>query len=415
MHSKKLHMNLTDRILENEAVQQAAMSNDLAAIKTAAEIQASVTPARTDRMHIALIVALGTLVFQIIQFGWSTWLQVRSQEDAQWRAAVQTVSLEKGDKALYGALNVETFYHSSRYRSEALSLVASSLPYFTNADSFDQVFFTLKGNVSANNEGLLYAVNRNIGVSYGKDFQNIALACPSFGQKIYGTDRQDQILVRLDAVFDERVESLRDDEVVTAIMQPSCAKGTDSLSHDLWLRTFEFDSMAGYIIEYWRGHGRDIKSKPLSRQSLQIHAVPGPGTDLDLSKTIFRLDKNSVLDMTYLDLSGFYFTDAYLGRADLSHSSLRYANLAQTDLSGATLTGTDMRGANIDQADLSRVVIDASDIPLWKGVCNAATAHFSDTSRSLLDAYHLLNNDSASSASCPAPHSPPLNGPLPGS
>jgi hypothetical protein len=407
-------MDLAGQILESEAVQQAALSNDLAVIKTAAEIQASVTPARTDRMHIAIIVALGTLVFQIIQFGWSTWLQVRSQEDAQWRAAVQTVSLEKGNKALYGALNVETFYQSSRYRPEALSLVASSLPFFTNSDAFDEVLLTLIGSLSADSEGLLYAINRNIGVSYGEDFQNLALTCPSFGRKIYGTDRQDQILVRFDAIFDERVESLRDDEVVTAIMPPSCAKGTGSLNQDIWLRTYEFDSMAGYIIEYWRDHGRDLRSTPLPQQSLPSHAVPGPGTGPDLSHTIFRLDKNAVLDMTYLDLSSFNFTGAYLGRADLSHSSLRNANLAQTDLSGALLTGTEMRGANIDQADMSKVVIDASDIHLWQGVCNAATAHFSDTSRSLLDAYHLLNNDSASSVHCPAPHSPLPNGPLPG-
>jgi uncharacterized protein YjbI with pentapeptide repeats len=109
--------------------------------------------------------------------------------------------------------------------------------------------------------------------------------------------------------------------------------------------------------------------------------------------------------MTYLDLSGFIFAGSYMGRVDLSHSSLRNANLAQADLSGAKLTGTDVRGANIDQADLSRVVIAPSDIPLWQNVCNAETARLSDASKSLLAANHLLAND----ASCPAALPPASN------
>jgi Pentapeptide repeats (8 copies) len=394
-------MDLTDDILKNAELKRAASSSDLEEIKIAAEIQERLAPQPKNSANIALIIALGTLAFQVFQFGLSTWFQVRSQEDTQWRTAVQTISRQKGEESLKGALNVETFY-GTRYRVGALKLVAASLPYFTDANGFDQVFVNLRDNLRPEDEMLMYEVNRAVRSNYSDDFAATIKLYPSSKNEI-GEGRLPQLF---GIVLSESIDNAK--KTLDGKAAPDSYR-SDSLETDVKVHQWEIDSLTGYIVGYWRSHGRDLSIAGTPNKCRTSSAVVSYGTGPDLSSTIFRPDKGKPLDMTYLNLSGFNLSESYLGNANLSWSSLRNTNLSGSDLSHATLSGADLRGANLDQADLSNVELDlehpekgsASIDDLWHDLCNAQTAKLSENLRKALKPNDFLTNDKEHPNRCP--------------
>jgi hypothetical protein len=87
---------------------------------------------------------------------------VQSQEDSQWRSALEKISIDT-QAAHIGALEMQSFFHSPRYRKQSRSVAASLLWRVDDRDLFDVVFFDLVEKTTERNQQELITLARAMG------------------------------------------------------------------------------------------------------------------------------------------------------------------------------------------------------------------------------------------------------------
>lgn len=115
----------------------------------------------------AVLLALVTLIFQILQFGWTASENRKAYKERAWRDAVSSLSFQGGEKSVGSVLNVETFFKSPEHSQDAKALVAGVLPSIKNDEAFDNAFFVLLNATSVTDKTYhVYDTARQISEKY---------------------------------------------------------------------------------------------------------------------------------------------------------------------------------------------------------------------------------------------------------
>jgi hypothetical protein len=233
---KKDPVTLDERIAD--PLRAAELSGDLERIKAAADIRASRAQERKANAEAAnaeaqfpdlkrkrrfferllstaqgtAALALVTIVFQIVQFGYTARENRLATEDAQWKDVVKSISFDPDARSVASVTNLATFYRSPRYSANAKALTASIIPAIPNHDAFDRAFVNLSEETEWSDVTNLYTIARAVTDRYLTDIDQ---ARDQFGESIPASPNQklsDFLTARLDDLADKgaTAESLKD-------------------------------------------------------------------------------------------------------------------------------------------------------------------------------------------------------------
>lgn len=266
-----------------------------------------------------IVLALITLLFQILQFGYTARETRKYDEEKQWKDTVKDVHLDDEAKTISSALSLETFFNSKEHSAEARTMVAVLLPYLRNHDAFDHVFIALLNKDGWNGP---YCLTCTVTKSVDLEYANLA------DLKYGGSHVQFALQGRYREQLSEE------------LINDSWPKDQDiKEAQDL---EWQIDTLTRGLVDFWRRHG----TKP-----------PTAGSDYtaDLQTIILRQDGDSVVDLQGLDFSRAYFKNAYLRNVRFSNGNLTGAILIDADLGSASLDGVRLDGAKVDGANFDGV------------------------------------------------------------
>jgi Pentapeptide repeats (8 copies) len=277
--------------------------------------------------QVTVVLALLTFLFQSYQM----FLQVQSHEDTEWRQAVKSLSFVEG-KALPGALNVSTFYKSSKYGDKARQLVAASLPHIAEPSSFDAVYFEFREGLNETQLNYLYGVNLTLRKRYSRFFDKVRIT----GQLISPVTDESQP----PRLFRESFSKLINKDTEQRIAAEDLEDEIDSSTHGL-----ETTWQANRQLK------RQATSIPLPRcKELQ--------EDLNLTHLLIKYsddEEDATVDLSKLDFSCSKFFQTYMANVNLAGTSLNLSDLTAADLSAADFTDASMKCVRVDGADFGDV------------------------------------------------------------
>ncbi len=106
---------------------------------------------------LAFLVTAGTFLYQIQQGK----VAAQAQEDSQWRLALEKIAGDS-QSAPIGALEMQSFFNSSRYDKESRPVAATLLPKIDDLSLFDVVFFDLLGKTTKQSQQELIVLARSL-------------------------------------------------------------------------------------------------------------------------------------------------------------------------------------------------------------------------------------------------------------
>ncbi|RSL15753.1 pentapeptide repeat protein [Edaphobacter aggregans] len=280
-----------------------------------------------------IVLALITLMFQIVQFGYTARQGRLADESKQWKDAVKEVSFDGDSKAVGGAMVLETFFSSDLHSGEAKTLVAVTLPFIKDVNAFDHLFEQLRRRDGwADPCCLIYSVAQSISLSHRElaksIYKDAKLPIPSQG------------LFRIN--LSSEIEKLT----------PEASLKIEEARRREW----QIDTVTQGLLDFWRENG----TRPPQADSAD------PPYSADLRTLILRLDEDAVVNLSGKNFTHVYFKGAYLHNVNFSDSDLSGGNLSDVDMGSAQLRGTRLDGVVVHGADFDNVTdVEGSS---WKGV-----------------------------------------------
>ena len=219
---------------------------------------------------------------------------------------MHSVSLRDGDKALQGALNLQTFYAVSRYSYDAKALVVASIPALDNSNAFDTVYFRLANSVSEEQIVLLYAADSAVGHSYANLYRS--------------SSASSQLGNNPTSAFPKAFEKDLSKLAISVDEQDKAR-----------LRESELDSITASLVNFWQNPNHHWRMKQRLKRD---DTTPAPDSCAHYNSTglegiVLKLDRDGAdpgaLDwplgksnMKDLDLSCSDMSHAYVSRADIA-------------------------------------------------------------------------------------------------
>lgn len=224
---------------------------------------------------LAFLVTAGTFLLQIQQ----TKSGAQAQEDSQWRSALEKTAPDS-NSAPIGALEMQSFFASKRYKKESRPVAATLLVGIDDRNLFDVIFFDLLDKTTKDDQQELIFLARALS-SRLRDKYEVRLAA--------GKERP------ADRSFEH---FLKDPEDFYDESDLNQAKALETIDADKW----KLDSVSQGLIELWR----NPKISPAEE---------------DLSEIVFLNGDYSGLNFSHALLSGAGF----YGTCNLT--GVRYSNL----------------------------------------------------------------------------------------
>jgi hypothetical protein len=112
---------------------------------------------------LALIVTAITIIVQYRQFQKTLGQQAVANEDAQWREALKSVSFADQPSSQIGAIAMQGFFASPRFRSQARTIAGALLTNVPNVNAFDEVLSRMRDNTVDRNFTDLSVVGQMLG------------------------------------------------------------------------------------------------------------------------------------------------------------------------------------------------------------------------------------------------------------
>ena len=253
-----------------------------------------------------------TAKFQRDQFRQTAEFQRDTNEDSQWKDALQKVSFKDSESALVGVLAMQPFMSKGHYQSQARSIAAASLPMIRNVAAFDEILTEIEELSGKQYQSNLIGISRMI----------------SFAQRerhgIVGAAAKKSSGVPPFLVFD--IDSIDMDPHFLSKTDP---KGTK-------VAAWELETVSNSMKEFWTDP--KMGATPANQNLVAVVLENNSFDNLDFSQADLRI--------------------AVLYRASFKNSIFRGANFENVLVQDALLDG----------ADFSRVTrVDGS---VWKGTTN---------------------------------------------
>jgi hypothetical protein len=329
-----------EELLKQQCLVDTLKSTDFSIFKEGLEARKLLLDEPAGQATFAVILALFTLLSQVVQFCVTSYYQVTSRTDTQWRAAVATVSLQPGPKAYVGALNMQTFYEDKSRARDALRMVAASLPMIDNENAFDQVFSDLRVAKTNKDSNLGLEVGRALNLEYDGTLDDLEKVCDINRDHLKGSHKF------------EIIASL-------AIVSEGCDDVSDQVKRAIHLREWEIDTVTVQI-------SGDIRNQRAASGAVDQFGKPGAPSVLDMSSVIFRRDNNNEVDLTHSNLQRANLKNSYLAHVDFTGAWLDDSDLTDADLRFAALKEARVAGAELRGADLGCATLGGS-MGEWKG------------------------------------------------
>ncbi|WP_187290222.1 pentapeptide repeat-containing protein [Terriglobus saanensis] len=273
----------------------------------------------------AVILGLVTLLFQIIQFGYTAAASRNATREKAWRDAVAALSFSGDGKSVGAALNMETFFASPDHSIDAKALAASVLPYIQNENAFDVIFYRLLDSTSKKDQSFdVYAVVHTISQAYLREAQ------------------QDGGPITEPLPSSSRIGP----KPLSVTLLESGKKPDDSMVVRATHNEYLIDTYTHGLSDLWKKH-----IQPLGAS--KNYAV-------DMRSVILFYDDNGMVDFRDVTLPRAYFSNAYMYSVDFTNADLTDAHLENTNLGNADLTHATVNGAHVEGANLEHARGDSS-------------------------------------------------------
>jgi hypothetical protein len=267
----------------------------------------------------AIFLSIGTLIFQMVQFYWTSKAQTDTAETSAWREALKNMSMRDDSLVLSSTVQMESFFRSPRYSQDSRSIASVLLPCVTIGAAFDEAAGAMERSSNKTNQVDLFAVAHGIEdeewTLYSRsEAAKKGITFAEFIENPTDAIKEGQTFKRSSSKGNLQAKSADSSEISSS---SECeADGQSNPLKRALVDSYDEDTISRQIARFWKDH-KD--------------ATPGPA-QIDIS--------GLVLDN--VDLSGIDFSNSSLAHTMISYSNVHAAKFKNVKLDQAVfvhLTG----------------------------------------------------------------------------